>query len=219
LPQRREQRPVPELFVSLILQMGTNRIFHFLQHRQRMLGAFLVILGLTAFIEFSMGRLPLGPDGRFGWWEGSIWSVESSQRLLDPYSFSHIVHGMLFYALLHLVARRLPLQIRFLTAVLLEGAWEIAENSPFIIDRYREATIALGYVGDSILNSCSDVLMMALGFWCALLLPVWTTISVALVMEVGCALWVRDNLTLNILMLIHPIDAIKVWQSGGRPTP
>jgi len=199
--------------------MGTNQIFHFLQHRRLLLVAFLLILGLTAFIEFRMGRLLFGPDGKFGWWEGSIWSIESSQRFLDPYSFSHIVHGILFYALLHLIARGLPLEIRFLAAVVTEGAWEMAENSPFIIDRYREATIALGYVGDSIINSCSDIVMMALGFWCALRLPVWATISLALAMELGCALRVRDNLCLNIIMLIHPIDAIKVWQSGGHPIP
>jgi hypothetical protein len=163
-----------------------------------------------------MGRLPLGPDGRFGWLERDIWSQEQSQRVVDPYSLTHVVHGLLFYAGLWMVARRLRGDRRFLWAVAIESAWEMLENSPIIIDRYRAVTISLGYVGDSVLNSVSDVLMMALGYWIAARARPWVSVAVVVVLELGMALWVRDNLTLNLIMLIHPIDAIRDWQMGGR---
>lgn len=180
---------------------------------------FLAILALLAGIELSMGRSFFGPDGKFGWWESSIWSSENSQRVADAYSFSHIVHGISFYALLWLMARKFPLQNRFLISAVVEAAWEVLENSPFIINRYREATAALGYTGDSVMNSLSDVLMMALGFvFASRVKPIISLLAVA-IMEIGCALWVRDNLTLNIIMLVHPAEAIKHWQLAGQPTP
>ena len=178
---------------------------------------FFAVLIVTGAIEFCMGRSPLGPDGRFGLWESDIWSNECSQRLADPYSFSHLTHGILFCGALWLAARKLPLRHRFVIALLLEAGWELLENSPLIINRYREATIALGYVGDSIMNSLSDVVMMSLGFWFACRVRPWVSVLAVLVMEIGCALWVRDNLTLNIIMLVHPFDAIKAWQSAGHP--
>lgn len=181
------------------------------------IAAFIAVFGLTAGVELWMGRSPLGPDGKFGWWDGSIWSNENSQRFADPYSFSHLVHGMLFYALLRLVARRWPVRFRLLLALALEAGWEILENSTFIINRYREATIALGYDGDSVLNSLSDILMMTLGFLFAWRARPWVTVAAVLVMEIGCALWIRDNLTLNVIMLIHPVDAIKHWQMAAMP--
>ena len=101
----------------------------------------------------------------------------------------------------------------------MEAGWELLENSPLIINRYREATIALGYAGDSVLNSLSDILMMTLGFLFAYRVPMKVTVAAIIVMEVGCALWVRDNLTLNVIMLIHPVDAIKAWQMAGQPHP
>jgi hypothetical protein len=177
----------------------------------------LAIPLVVAAVELQMGRLPLGPDGRFGWWEGSIWSREQSQRVADPYTFSHTIHGMAFYALLWLVARRAPVGKRFLGALVLEGAWEILENSPIIIDRYREATIALGYVGDSVLNSVSDIGFAALGFVFAWRARVRLTVLAIVIMELGTLLLMRDNLALNIIMLIQPIDAIKAWQLAGRP--
>jgi uncharacterized protein DUF2585 len=186
------------------------------EHRWAVIAS-VALLSLTALIEGWLGRSPLGPDGKFGWWDGNIWSSENSQRVADAYSFSHIAHGILFFALLWLVARRLPVSYRFLIAVLLEAGWEVLENSPIIINRYREATIALGYVGDSVLNSCSDIAMMALGFWFASRMKTWVSVAAVLAMEVFCLLWVRDNLTLNIIMLIHPIDALKAWQSAGQP--
>ena len=183
------------------------------------LAAALAVCTAAAAIELSMGRLPFGPDGRIGLWEGNIWSSEQSQRFADPYTVTHTVHGMLFYAILWLLARRAPARKRFVGALLMEGAWEVLENSPIIINRYREATIALGYVGDSVFNSLSDIVFAALGFLFAWRVRPWVTVAVILAMEVGTAFWVRDNLTLNIVMLIHPIDAIKDWQMAGRPIP
>jgi len=183
------------------------------------LAAALAVCTAAAAIELSMGRLPFGPDGRIGLWEGNIWSSEQSQRFADPYTITHTVHGMLFYAILWLLARRAPARKRFVGALLMEGAWEVLENSPIIINRYREATIALGYVGDSVFNSLSDIVFAALGFLFAWRVRPWVTVAVILAMEVGTAFWVRDNLTLNIVMLIHPLDAIKDWQMAGRPIP
>jgi len=183
------------------------------------IAAAVCVMAVTAAVEFWMGRLPLGPDGRFGFWEGNIWSSEQSQRFADPYTFSHLIHGMLFYGFLWLVARKMPVRYRFVCALALEGGWEILENSPLIINRYREVTIALGYVGDSIFNSLSDIFFAGLGFLFAWRARLWVVILVIVAMEVGTALWVRDNLTLNIIMLVHPLDAIKAWQTAGRPLP
>jgi len=194
-----------------------NAIPRFLKRYKWIIGVFIAVLVLTAGVELWMGRLPLGPDGKFGLWDGNIWSSENSQRLADAYSFSHIAHGILFYAVLWLVARKLPVRHRLLIALALEAGWEMLENSPLIINRYREATISLGYTGDSVLNSLSDVLMMTLGFLFAFRVPARVSVAAVILMEIGCALWVRDNLTLNIIMLIHPFDAIKHWQMAGAP--
>lgn len=187
-----------------------------LRHRWTIFAVIAIFL-LTACVELWMGRLPLGPDGKFGFWESNIWSSENSQRFADPYSFSHIIHGIAFYGLFWLVARKLPIRHRLLLAMAVEAGWEMLENSPLIINRYRETTIALGYAGDSVLNSLSDILMMTLGFLFALRMRVGVSVLAVVVMETGCALWVRDNLTLNIVMLIHPIEAIKHWQMAGAP--
>jgi hypothetical protein len=164
-----------------------------------------------------MGRSPLGPDGKIGLWEGNIWSSECSQRLLDPYSLSHIAHGILFYSLLWTLGRKIPLRPRLTVAVLLEAGWELLENSPIIINRYRQETMALGYDGDSIVNSISDILMMMFGFLLAHRLRPWLTVLLLVGMEVGCLLWIRDNLTLNVIMLVHPVQAIKTWQMVVKP--
>ncbi len=177
----------------------------------------MAVLSAVAAVESLSGRSLLGPDGHFGWWSGDIWSSENSQRVADAYSFSHIIHGMLFYGFLWLAARRLPVKYRFLIALIIEAGWELLENSPLIINRYREATIALGYVGDSVLNSVSDICMMALGFLAARFAPrVWVIVATIIVLELGCLWWVRDNLTLNVLMLVHPVQAVKAWQSEGH---
>jgi hypothetical protein len=163
-----------------------------------------------------MGRLPLGPDGRFGWIATDIWSSDQSQRVLDPYSLSHILHGFLFYGFLWLVARRSSIAVRLVGAAVLEGAWELLENSPLIIDRYRAVTIAQGYVGDSILNSASDVVMAAIGFLLAWRLRLWHSVAVIIVTELVMLVLIRDNLALNIVMLAFPIEAIRRWQMEGH---
>ncbi len=191
----------------------------FLRRHRWALAGTVAVIALAALVELGLGRSLLGPDGKFGWWDGNIWSSENSQRVLDAYSFSHVIHGILFYALLWLAARRVPVEGRFLIALLAEAGWEVLENSPLIIDRYREATIALGYVGDSVLNSCSDILMMGVGFLIARRAKAPVSAALVVVLEVGCLIWVRDNLTLNVLMLLHPIPAIKAWQTAGRPLP
>ncbi|MEI8242855.1 MAG: DUF2585 family protein [bacterium] len=195
---------------------GLNRVGQFMKRHRFMIVSCLGVLAVVAGVELLSGRSLLGPDGRFGWWDGDIWSSENSQRVADAYSFSHVIHGMLFYGFLWLVARRWPVKYRFLVALLVEAGWELLENSPLIINRYREATIALGYTGDSVLNSVSDVAMMSLGFLLARFTRLWIIVVLIVAMELGCLFWVRDNLTLNVLMLTHPSQSIKAWQSEGR---
>lgn len=185
------------------------------EYRWTIFFSLLVIVG-TGVIEWMFGRSLLGPDGRFCWWESDVWSSENSQRVADAYSFSHIIHGMIFYAFLWLVARRLPLRERLVIALLLEAGWELLENSPIIIDRYRAVTISLGYVGDSVLNSVADIVMAGIGFFIAWSVRLWTSVVIILVFEIGCLFWVRDNLTLNVIMLLTPSEAIKAWQSEGH---
>lgn len=191
-------------------------ILSFLKKYRFVILSMVVIFALVGIIEWLSGRTLLGPDGKFGWWDNNTWGDENSQRVADAYSFSHIIHGILFYAFLWLVARKLPVKYRFLGALIIEAGWELLENSPLVINRYREATIALGYVGDSVLNSVSDVAMAAIGFCVARFYKIWISIVIIIVFEVGCLFWIRDNLTLNVLMLVYPVESVKIWQSEGH---
>lgn len=174
----------------------------------------LVLLVAQIVILYSMGRLPICECGYVKLFEPGVNTSGNSQHLSDWYTPSHIIHGFLFYGLGWLLLRRAPLSARLSLAVLIEAAWEIAENSPMVIDRYRTATMALGYSGDSILNSGMDTVFMALGFLFAARMPVWVTVALAIAFELLTLVIIRDNLTLNVLMLVWPVEAIKVWQGG-----
>ena len=179
----------------------------------RPLGAALLVVVGAAAILWLMGRPPICTCGSVELW-GSA-GRKQSQMLVDWYSASHLVHGFLFYALLHLVAAKMKPEKRLVVATLVEAAWELVENSPVIINRYRESTIALGYTGDSILNSVSDILMMAVGFLVARRVPVWGSVMIVLVLELVPLAIIRDNLTLNVWMLLAPNDALRQWQAGA----
>ena len=174
----------------------------------------LAILIAAAAILLAMGRNPICTCGTIGLWVGERDSAETSQMLADWYSLSHIVHGLLFYAALWLVARRWPVEWRFLIALLIESTWEVVENTPMVIDRYRATTAALGYTGDSVINSLSDISMMALGFLLARKLPVWAAILLLIALEIIPLFAIRDNLTLNVVALISPNQALQAWQAG-----
>jgi hypothetical protein len=172
-----------------------------------LIGAFVIL--------WAMGRPPICTCGEIDLWVNASDSPKTSQMLADWYSPSHIIHGFIFYGLLWLFARRRSLELRFGVALLVEAAWEIIENSNWAIERYREATIAVGYTGDSILNTMSDILMAAAGFWLARRLPIWASVAVIVALELMALAVIRDNLTLNIWMFLFPTDAVRAWQAGA----
>ena len=172
------------------------------------------IVVIQALALHFMGQPWICECGTIRLWEGDVSGPENSQHLTDWYTFSHIIHGQAFYLLLWLATPKLPLATRFAIAIGLEATWEIAENSTMVIERYREQALAQGYFGDSIVNSISDTLAAAAGFALARLLPVKASIALAITLELFAGYMIRDNLTLNIIQLIHPVEAISRWQTG-----
>lgn len=181
----------------------------------RILIILIAVVALTAGIELLMGRTPWCTCGYIKFWHGVVYSSENSQHLTDWYTFTHIIHGFGFYLLLQLVAKRLPRKTRLIIAVMLEAAWEILENSSYVINRYRTATISLDYYGDSVVNSLTDIIAMVFGFSFAAKMPTWVTITAFICIELVLLYFIRDNLTINIIMLIYPIRALKLWQAGN----
>lgn len=170
--------------------------------------AFVVIL-------FLMQRPPICACGTVKLWHGIVQSSENSQHISDWYTLSHIIHGFIFFGLGRLLLKKWPLGVALCAAIVVEGAWEILENSPVIIDRYREVTISYGYAGDSIINSVFDLVWMIFGFFLATRLPWKVTLGLAFVFELFTAYAIRDNLALNVLMLVAPVEAVKDWQAAG----
>jgi hypothetical protein len=180
-------------------------------------GVLLLIAGLAviageALILHAMGHTWICLCGSVRLWNGVTGTSENSQHLTDWYTPSHVIHGILFYGALRLLFPRWPIGVRAVIALLVEATWEVFENTPWIMDRYRTATISLSYFGDSLINSTSDILAMLLGFWLASKLPVWVSVVLAVAMELIVGAIIRDNLTLNVIMLVWPLDAIKAWQ-------
>lgn len=180
--------------------------------RVALLACAAIAVGMITLLLLA-GRPPICTCGYVELWHGAVDSG-NSQHILDWYSPSHLIHGFLFYAAGWWILRSYPVSTRLVLAALIEAAWELAENSPFVIDRYRTATIALGYTGDSVLNSTSDLLCMIAGFLLARRLPPWLSIAICFGLELLTLVIIRDNLTLNVLMLVSPIDAVRNWQAN-----
>lgn len=177
-----------------------------------LIAAFLIT---SAAVLLAMGRSAICPCGTVALWHGSVRSDQNSQQIADWYSLSHIVHGLLFYGIGWLALRRWPWTARLVVAIAVEAGWEILENSPVIIDRYRSVTMAWGYSGDSVLNSLSDIGCMMLGFAIARRLPWWGSAGLVIALEGIALVAIRDNLTLNLVMLIAPLEAIRIWQTSA----
>ena len=173
-----------------------------------------LVLLVQIVAEYMMGRVPICTCGYVKLFEPVVKSSGNSQHIADWYTPSHIIHGFLFFGLTHLIMRRKPLSMRLFVGMLIESGWELLENSPIIINRYRAATISLDYVGDSILNSAMDAVFMVVGFFFAWRAPVLVTIAIAIFFELLTGYLIRDNLTLNVLMLVWPVEAVKTWQGG-----
>jgi hypothetical protein len=178
---------------------------------------YFTVAGITlaaAALLLWMGRVPICKCGYVKLWHGETMTSENSQHLFDWYSPSHLLHGLIFYAVLWLVARRLSIGWRLVIATIIECAWEILENTNAVIERYREVTISLDYYGDSVINSVFDILAMLFGFWLAGRIPVWASVAIVIGFELLTAYIIRDGLALNVIMLLYPLDAVRDWQGG-----
>lgn len=194
--------------------MLTNAAAVPLVPRRYWLIAFAIAVAAAAILLW-MGRPPICTCGEVKLWVGEVHGPDNSQHLADWYTPSHVIHGFLFYLLGWLFLRRSPPGGRLIAAVVIEAAWEVLENTDWVIDRYREATMALGYAGDAAINSLADMVWMIAGFGLARRLPVWATVAFALGFELLTLIAIRDNLMLNVLMLVAPVEAVAEWQAGG----
>ncbi len=174
----------------------------------------LTVIAAVVSLKFQ-GRVWWCQAGDLWPWSWQIWSQHNSQHIVDPYSFTHMLHGILEFWLIGLIFRRMPLGWRFFFALFVESSWEVIENTQYVINRYREATISLDYFGDSIINSLADIFFCGLGFLNAMRLRFWRSLLLFVATELVLIFWIRDSLIINIIMLLWPIDAIKAWQSGG----
>ena len=172
------------------------------------------LVALQIAVLYWLGQPWIAESGRILLWAGDPLSTDTSQQISDWYSFSHVIHGFLFYALLHVLTPRLPLATRLLIAIGLEVGWEIAENLPMSIQHYRQQALAVGYSGDSILNSVLDTVMMVIGFVMALRMPVWAVAALGIALEVFTIAMIRDGLILNIIGFVWTPDFIAQWQAG-----
>jgi len=170
------------------------------------------IFAITGMILFLMGRVLYCTCGYIKLWQSETFSSENSQHISDFYTFSHLIHGFLFYWFFTKLFPKSSVGFRMVLSIALEALWEVVENTPMIINRYRDTTLALDYTGDSIINSLFDILACLLGFWMARKLPVWVSILLVVLMELVVGYLIRDNLTLNVIMLIHSFQFIKNWQ-------
>jgi hypothetical protein len=180
------------------------------------IAAAVVITAIAAGILLWMGRVPFCSCGTIKLWHSVSNDAETSQHLTDWYTYSHVLHGVIFYWVLWAVFRgRLSVAARLVIAMLLEAGWEIFENTAFVIERYRTQTISRTYTGDSVINSVGDMLAALIGFLIAARLPAWLTVALLIATEITMLVLLRDNLILNIIMLVYPLDAIRQWQAGG----
>ncbi len=177
--------------------------------------AIVLVLVAASWLLHSQGRLWICACGHVYLWVSDVWSSDNSQHVLDPYSFTHVLHGLVFFWLLVWAAPRLSLAWRLWLALTIEALWEVGENSAFVIQRYREATAALSYQGDTVVNSLGDILVCGLGFWLAFQLGFRRSLALFVITEFLLLFWIRDSLILNVIMLIYPIEAIKAWQLGS----
>lgn len=183
----------------------------------RVVGGAALLLVLQALVLYLLGQPPICACGYVELWHGQVLSAGNSQHLADWYTFSHIIHGILFYLLLWYLFPKMEVWKRFVIALGIEVGWEILENTPMVIEHYRQQALAQGYIGDSIINSLSDSVAMMLGFLAARKLPVAAVILLALAMELWVGYSIRDNLLLNIIGFVHQFDFISAWQAGHTP--
>ena len=177
--------------------------------------AISAVLIVMVFLLRLQGRIWWCKQGDYAPWSSDIFGSHNSQHLFDPYSFTHVLHGVFYFWILDLIFRKMAWSWKLFIAIFLAASWEVFENSSFIIERYRAATISLDYFGDSILNSLCDVLCCSFGFWLAYKLKFWRSLALFLLTEIVLIFWIHDSLLINVLMLIYPIDAIKAWQNGN----